>query len=152
VLSLVLALHEADGALEFLAASEELAVERRGWQAGDEPVGDVDHVAETRPHLLPVPIAAHAVELLAHPPAGRVVLDFPLVSEEERRLLTARSFFALFTRSGGFRGSTNGSRRRGADAFGLESVVAIGVEMLARAALDRSALIAPRRARAGIHP
>jgi hypothetical protein len=71
--------------LEHLATDPQLAVERVSREIFDEPIGSEEPVAEARHEGLPVPVGADAVELLAHPPALRIVLDLPLVREEDRR-------------------------------------------------------------------
>jgi len=68
-----------------LAADPELAIERVGRQIRDEPIGREESIPEPRREGLAIPVGADAVELLAHPPAARIVLDLPLVREEHRR-------------------------------------------------------------------
>src|SRR5271156_5895332 len=69
---LVLAADNADRALELLAINPRLAIERRGRQSLNEPCRGVVKVSLARQELFPVPVSPHAVELLAHPPAGEI--------------------------------------------------------------------------------
>ena len=88
VVALVLPADDADGALELLAAQPQFAVERHVGQAGDEPVGGVEEIAQPRQELLAVPEGADAVELLAQPPAGRVGDAVPALGQQQRRRLS----------------------------------------------------------------
>ncbi len=77
-------LHDARRLREHLATDPQLAVERVGRQIGDEPVRREEAITESRGERLAVPVRADAVELLAHPPAGRIVVGLPLVREQDR--------------------------------------------------------------------
>src|SRR5262249_26089463 len=68
-----------------LAIDPQLSVERVGRQIRDEPIGREEPIAEPRHERFAIPVGTHTVELLAHPPAGRVVIDLPLVREQDRR-------------------------------------------------------------------
>ena len=143
VVALVLPAHHADGALEALAPAPQLAVEGHGGQAGHEPIGRVVAVAEAREELLPVPVGAHPVELLAHPPAGEVLVVVPGVGEEDGR--------ALLRGLPGGAGLRGGGGERAADAGDLGGLAAQRLEVLAGSLLDPQRLVAPRGAGAGVH-
>ena len=81
----VLPPHDADSALERLAAQPQFAVERHVGQPGDEPVGGKESVALPRQELLAIPVCPHAVELFAQPPAGDVGIRRPGFGQQERR-------------------------------------------------------------------
>ncbi len=85
IVALVLASDDADSALEGADAAIKLAVERRRREAPGEPVGREVEVAEARDQALAVPVGAHPVELLAHPPAGDVDVVGVAVGEEQLR-------------------------------------------------------------------
>ena len=139
VVALVLPADDAHGTLERLAVEPQFAVERYGGQAGDEPVGSMIDVALPRKKLLAVPLGPHAVELLAHPPAGQVRVVVPRMGQEQLgcgvRVL--------------FRGRRH-CRGQGAEPLPFRLFAAIGSEVLAGAAFDGHRLISPRRAGAGI--
>jgi hypothetical protein len=85
VLAFVLPADDADGALEHPAPQPQLAVEGYIGQAGDEPVGGEEGVAQAGEELPSVPEGADAVELLAQPPAGRVGDAVPALGQQQGR-------------------------------------------------------------------
>ncbi len=142
----VLPPHDAHGLLEALSPAEELAVERHALgQRVDEPRGRGDLVAEAGEEPRSVPVRAHAVELLAHPPAGEVALAPPRVGEEDRRRDAGRARARRARRGGALRAAG-----RAPYAGVLGRVAAERAEVLARATLDGDALVHPRRARARV--
>ena len=144
VLALVLPADDADRPLKRLAGQPQFAVERRLRQRLDEPVRGVIEVALPRDELLAVPVGPHAVELLAHPPAGQVGVVRPGLGQKQRR--AARLLVALraFLRGLGL------LRQRAADPLLLRFVAAELAEVLAGPPLDGDRLVPPRRAGAGI--
>src|SRR5262249_11248106 len=87
VVALFLPADDAHGLLKCLALDPKLAIERRFRQPAEEPVGGVEFVPQPRDEALSVPVGAHSVELLAHPPSGEVDVVLPDMGQEQWRSL-----------------------------------------------------------------
>ena len=122
-----------------LAGEPEFAVERYVGQAGDEPVRSMIDVAKPRKELLAVPPSPHAVELLAHPPAGQVRIVFPGMGEEQLRCGIAVFLGGLWY-----------CRSQRAQPVLFRLFAPVGPQMFARPAFNGYGLISPCRASAGI--
>src|SRR5438445_6051790 len=108
-------------------------------QAGKEPFRSVIEVPEPGEELLAVPVSAHAIELLAQPPAGRVAAPVPVLRQKQGRRL-------------GLGRCLPGRRRqRTTDAGFLHGIAPEFTEMLAGAPLDAQRLISPGGAGTGIN-
>src|SRR5207302_5756958 len=81
----VLSPDNADSALKFLSINPEFAIQRYCGQSFDEPIRRMVNVALAREKLPAVPIGAHAVELLAHPPVRQIGGVVPAFGEQQRR-------------------------------------------------------------------
>src|SRR5205814_591083 len=103
------------------------------------------NVALAREKLPAVPIGAHAVELLAHPPVRQIGGVVPAFGEQQRRSGVFLAF-VITTRLG----SDRELRKRTACAGFLGGISAQPAQMFAGALLDGDGLIAPRRATARI--
>ena len=83
VFALVVATNNAHGPLECLAVEPKLAVQGHVRQSGGEPVGGMINVTLTGKEPAAVPPGPHAVELFAHPPAGKVRGVVPRVGQKQ---------------------------------------------------------------------
>jgi hypothetical protein len=115
---------------------QELAVERHRRDVLHEPIRRMKDVAETRDEALAVPIGAHAVELLAHPPADEIDVAVPAVREEQRRRHALIA--ALPCPFGRFGALRRRCTRCGTDSCGLRRFRRRSLDLDALAVLDLS--------------
>ena len=92
MVALVVAADDAHRALERLAVQPQFAVQGHAGQPGCEPRGGMIDIALPRKELPAIPPGPHAIELLAHPPAGQVRVVVPRMGQEQLGTVTVASF------------------------------------------------------------
>ena len=138
VIAFVLPTHDADRALKLFAVDPQFAIEWSIRQAIDKPIWRVIFVSLPRKKPLAVPIRAHAIELLAHPPTGEIRRIVPRLREQNwRTIFLAGAFDRLIWQR--------------TDAFGFRVIAAQFSQVFARSLFDGRGLVSPRRAGAGIN-
>src|SRR5205823_4281134 len=85
MLAAILSPHNADCPLERLAVDPQFTVKRKTGQTSHEPVGSVEVVALSGQELLSIPVGPHAIELLAEPPAGQILVVVPSMGQQKSR-------------------------------------------------------------------
>jgi hypothetical protein len=149
VVAPVLPPHDAHRALEGPASAKEFSVERKVRQPLGEPVRREEGVALAAPEGLAVPVRAHPIQLLTHPPAGEVHVRLPRMGQQQRR----RAARVL----GGGAGALGATRLPLGPRLGLPHPSGLGLltshlaQVLAGAPLDGHRLVAPRGATARVH-
>ena len=111
VLTAIPAAHDADRPLELPAIEPQFAIEGNVRQSGGEPLGGEKLISQPRQEGAAIPKGPHAIELLAHPPAGNVGFARPAFGQQQGERFVGRFPLSAvgFRRrvSGGWRGANS---------------------------------------------